>query len=148
MPEPGMDHIRVETRELEPGIWEIRIEGSLDWSNFAKVETAIEELFRKGIYRLVVNLQGTRYISSAGFGCFISSLDTALKNRGDIVFAATPPEIQDVFTILGLSKILRFAGDAPEAMAYFRKKAEAPPPVPGAGAPPTPGPEADPAAPA
>ncbi len=121
MPEPGMDHIRVDTREIEAGVWEIRIEGSLDWSNFAKVETAIEEIFRKGVYKLVVNLKDTKYISSAGFGCFISSLDTAMKNNGDIVFAATPPEIQDVFNILGLSKILRFAEDEKSALAHFKK---------------------------
>ncbi len=121
MPESRMDHIKVETREIEPGVWEIRIEGSLDWSNFAKVETAIEDIFKKGAYRLVVNLRETKYISSAGFGCFISSLDTAMKNNGDIVFAATPPEIQDVFNILGLSKILRFAEDEKAALAHFRK---------------------------
>ena len=121
MSEPGLDHIKVETREIEAGIWEIRIQGSLDWSNFAKVETSIEDIFRKGIYRLVVDLRETKYISSAGFGCFISSLDTAMKNNGDIVFTATPPEIQDVFNILGLAKILRFADDEKSALAHLRK---------------------------
>ena len=121
MADPGMDHIKVEGAELSAGVWELKIDGSLDWSNFAKVETAIEEIFKKGVYRIVVNLKGTKYISSAGFGCFISSLDTAMKNNGDIVFASTPPEIQDVFNILGLSKILRFADDTKAALAQFKK---------------------------
>ena len=122
MPDPGsMEHIRVDVSELAPGVWEIRIVGSLDWSNFAKVETSIEDLFRRGVYRLVVNLKDCRYISSAGFGCFISSLDTATKNGGDIVFASTPPEIQDVFNILGLAKILRFADSSQAALAQFKK---------------------------
>jgi anti-anti-sigma factor len=120
-PSGSMEHIKVSVAELTPGVWELRIEGSLDWSNFAKVETAIEDIFKKGIYKVVVNLKGTKYISSAGFGCFISSLDTAMKNNGDLVFAATPPEIQDVFNILGLSKILRFAEDEKAAVAQFRK---------------------------
>ncbi len=122
MTEAGMDNIKVESAELAAGVWEVRIEGSLDWSNFAKVETAIEDVFKKGVYRLVVNLRGCRYISSAGFGCFISSLDTAMKNNGDIVFASTPPEIQDVFNILGLSKILRFAEDEKAAAAQLGRK--------------------------
>ena len=121
MPEPGMENIKIGSSELSTGIWEIRIDGSLDWSNFAKVETAIEDIFRKNVFKVVVNLKGTKYISSAGFGCFISSLDTAMKNNGDLVFASTPPEIQDVFNILGLSKILRFADDAPAALAMFKK---------------------------
>jgi anti-anti-sigma factor len=121
MPEAGMEHIKVETGELSPGIWELRIEGSLDWSNFGKVESAIEEIFRRGVYKIVVNLREARYISSAGFGCFISSLDTAMKNNGDIIFAGTPPEIQDVFNILGLSKILRFADNEKLAVSQFGK---------------------------
>lgn len=115
------DHIRVESSELAPGIWQVKLDGSLDWSNFGMVEAAIESLFKKGIYKLVVNLKATKYISSAGFGCFIGSLDTAMKNNGDIIFAATPAEIQDVFNILGLSKILRFTDTAEEALALFRK---------------------------
>ncbi|HLF92638.1 MAG TPA: STAS domain-containing protein [Planctomycetota bacterium] len=121
MADSGMEHIKIESAELSSGVWQIRIEGSLDWSNFAKVETAIEDIFKKNVYKVVVNLKGTKYISSAGFGCFISSLDTAMKNNGDLVFASTPPEIQDVFNILGLSKILRFAEDAPAALALFKK---------------------------
>ncbi len=122
MPESGMENIRVETRDLSGGVWELRIEGSLDWSNFAKVESAVEDLFKRGIYRVVVNLKSCRYISSAGFGCFISSLDTAMKNNGDLVFAATPPEIQDVFNILGLAKILRFSETPEGALAQFKPK--------------------------
>ena len=120
MAEDRGEHIKVEAREIEAGIFELAIEGSLDWSNFARVETAIEEIFKKGVYKIVVNLRETKYISSAGFGCFISSLDTAMKNNGDIVFASTPPEIQDVFNILGLTKILRFADDEKEAIAQLK----------------------------
>ena len=121
MVESGMEQINIAALELQPGIYELRIEGSLDWSNFSKVEVALEEIFGRGVYRIVVNLRDARYISSAGFGCFIGSLDTALKNNGDIIFAATPPEIQDVFNILGLSKILRFAENADAALALFKK---------------------------
>lgn len=119
MGDAGKDQIQVTSREIQPGIIEVRIDGSLDWSNFTRVEAAINEIFQRGIYRLIVNLRGTTYISSAGFGCFISSLDVAMKNNGDIIFTATPPEIQDVFNILGLSKILRFAEDETAAVKQF-----------------------------
>ena len=121
MADSGMDHIKVEAAELAPGVYELRIDRSLDWSNFAKVETAIESIFSKNVYKIVVNLKHCKYISSAGFGCFISSLDTAMKNNGDLVFTSTPPEIQDVFNILGLSKILRFAENSNAAVALFKK---------------------------
>lgn len=124
MVDARMEQIKVTARELAGGVYELKIEGSLDWSNFAKVETAIDEIFKRNVFKVVVNLKDTRYISSAGFGCFISSLDIAMKNNGDIVFAATPPEIQDVFNILGLSKILRFADNQEQAIAYFTQAAK------------------------
>ena len=119
MTEVGKEQIRVSTQELHPGICEVRIEGSLDWSNFTRVEAVVNEIFQKGTYRLVVDLRGTTYISSAGFGCFISSLDVAMKNGGDIIFAAVPPDVFAVFTILGLDKILRFAEDEAAAVKQF-----------------------------
>ena len=122
MPEAGMQNIKIVTAEIAPGIHQISLEGSLDWTNFAQVEAALDDLFKKGIYKIVVNLRRTKYISSAGFGCFISSLDTAMKKNGDIIFAGTPPDIQDVFNILGLSKILRFAEDEKSALGLFGKR--------------------------
>ncbi len=122
MPETGMERIKVETTSIAEGVSQIRLEGSLDWSNFGQVEAAIDELFKKGCYKIVVNLAGAKYISSAGFGCFISSLDVAMKHGGDMIFAGTPPEIQDVFNILGLSKILRFADSEKAALEIFGVK--------------------------
>ncbi|MBI2932085.1 MAG: STAS domain-containing protein [Planctomycetes bacterium] len=116
-----MNEIKVLAAELESGLYELKIEGYLDWSNFSKVESAIEGIFQKGVYRIVVNLESTKYISSAGFGCFIDSLRTATDNNGDIIFAGTPPEIQDVFAVLGLSKILRFAESTGAARAMFKR---------------------------
>ena len=123
MAEPGGDSIKIETKELAEGVWEVGLEGSLDHSNFATVESAIKAIFKRGHYKIVINLKATKYISSAGFGCFISSLDTATKNKGDIIFAATPPEIQDVFNILGLSKIMKFAEDEKAALALLSDSA-------------------------
>ena len=122
MVDADMEQIKVLSREITSSVWELKIEGSLDWSNFAKVETAIEAIFKRKIYKVIVNLSGTKYISSAGFGCLISSLDTAMKNNGDFVFSSTPPEIQDVFNILGLSNILRFAENEQEALTLLNKK--------------------------
>lgn len=115
-----MEQIKIESRDLTGGVYGLKLEGSLDWSNFSKVEEAIQSIFRKGVYRIVVDLSETRYISSAGFGCFISSLNTAKEHSGEIVFASTPKEIYDVFHILGLSKILRFAENEKTALTLLK----------------------------
>ncbi|HEY3226302.1 MAG TPA: STAS domain-containing protein [Planctomycetota bacterium] len=122
MAEPGVNHLQVASKDLGAGVCEIKIDGSLDWSTYSRVEAAVTEIFRKGVFRIVINLKDTKYISSAGFGCFISSLDTAMRNGGDLIFSGVPKEIHEVFVILGLAKILRFADDAKQAETLLRAK--------------------------
>jgi len=122
MVEPAANHLLVASKELAAGVHELKIDGSLDWSTYARVEAAVTEIFRKGVFRIVINLKDTKYISSAGFGCFISALDTAMRNGGDLIFSGVPKEIHEVFVILGLAKILRFADDAKQAEALLRAK--------------------------
>lgn len=109
-------YIRVSTEKISKDIYELRIDGFLDFSNSEQVEQAIAKIFQEGIYKIVANLSQTKYISSAGFGCFIASIDTAIKHNGDIIFTSTPKEIEEIFQILGLSRILRFAKDREEAV--------------------------------
>ena len=112
--------INVTTREVTEKIHEVKIGGALDWSNFAKVEGAIDALFSRKLYNIIINLEAVKYISSAGFGCFIQSLDTATNNNGKIIFCGTPENIKEVFSILGLSNILTFADNEQEALAQFQ----------------------------
>ena len=115
-----MESLEIKTQELEPGIWELSVGGTLDWTNFSQVEENLSKVFEKKIYRIVVNLKDAKYISSAGFGSFISSLDIATKHGGDIVFTHTPSEIHGVFGILGLTKVLRFAETTDEAVEHLK----------------------------
>jgi anti-anti-sigma factor len=115
-----MENLEIKTGELEAGIWEVAVSGTLDWTNFTRVEEVLGGIFEKGIYRIVVNLKDAKYISSAGFGSFISSLDIATKHGGDLVFTQTPTEIHGVFGILGLTKVLRFAETSEEAVEHLK----------------------------
>ena len=115
----GEDQLYVHTREIRPGIHEVRIEGTLDFSNAGRLESVLNGLFQKGICRLVVNLSGLKYVSSVGLGCLISSLDVATQNDGNIVFTETPPDIQSVFNLSGLAQVLRFAENEAKAVEQF-----------------------------
>jgi anti-sigma B factor antagonist len=109
-------YIKVGSEKVAGDIFELKIDGFLDFSSSEQVEQALEGIFSQGVYKIIVNLAQTKYISSAGFGCFISSIDTAMKHNGDIIFTGTPAEIKEIFDILGLSKILRFTDRRDEAV--------------------------------
>jgi anti-anti-sigma factor len=109
----------IATREVSPGIGELRIIGSIGISSLALVEASFNDLFGKNLHRIVVNLSETRSVYSAGIGCFLAARDTAMKSGGDIVFVSTPPELRKLFAMLGLSRILRSAEDEPSALAQL-----------------------------
>lgn len=120
MNEDARQSLRIALSEPVPGVGHLRIVGSVDASNVLQLRTAIEGFFRSGIYRLVINLGEASYIASAGFGCFLTSLDGAREGGGHIVFASTPRSILKIFDIFGLSGILQFADDSEKALGFFR----------------------------
>lgn len=128
-PDGAADGLELETRAIGGGIARLDLGGTLDWSNYHRVDAELQRLFAERTYRIVVNLARVRLITSAGFGSFIGALDTALKNHGNIVFVNVPRDIQDVFQVLGLSRILTFAESEQEAIGKFSPR----PPRAGAG---------------
>ena len=109
----------LETAELTPTVWTIRIQGELDSSNLDRLKTAFDQIYSKKIYQIVINLEKTRYIASSGIGCLIGGFTTAIKNGGRMVMAATPLQVMEVFTLIGLRDVLRFAKDELSALDHF-----------------------------
>jgi anti-anti-sigma factor len=109
----------VETVELTPRIWCIRIKGEMDSSNLDRVKAAFDEIFGRKIYQVVVNLGKSKYVASSGIGCLIGGFTTAIKNGGRLVMASTPLQVMEVFTLIGLDGVLRFAKDEVSALDQF-----------------------------
>ena len=122
MADAGRDDLKVETFELAPGIWELKIAGSLDGTKVGKVDAAIDQVFAKGTYTLVVNLKEMTYVSSDGLGCFISSYVTSIKQGGRMVFMGASLDVREVFDLVGLTQILRFADNEETALRHLREK--------------------------
>jgi anti-anti-sigma factor len=111
--------LEIVTREMAPGVGELQIIGSIGVSGLIPLEAGFQELFGRGLYRVLVNLRETRTVFSAGIGCFLSARDEAMKHGGDLVFVSTPPELRKLFAMLGLSKFLRSAEDVESALAQL-----------------------------
>ena len=109
----------LETAELTPKVWTIRIHGEVDSSNLDRLKTAFDQIFSKKIYQIVINLEKTRYVASSGIGCLIGGFTTAIKNGGRMVMAATPLQVMEVLNLIGLSNVLRYAKDEKSALDQF-----------------------------
>ncbi|MBI2933683.1 MAG: STAS domain-containing protein [Planctomycetes bacterium] len=117
-----MDRIQTTVTDLGPGVCELCVHGAIDWANFERFKEAVDQIFKRKIYRIIVNLKGTDYISSTGVGCILGMLDTVAASKGEAIFVHVCPEVMNVFEVLGLSQMLRFASST-EAAADMLKTA-------------------------
>jgi anti-anti-sigma factor len=106
----------IETAELAPRIWGIRLNGEVDSSNLAALKTTFEQIFARKVYKIVLNLGAIKYLSSSAIGVIIGGFTTAVKNRGRLVLATTPQQVMEVLRLIGLETVLSFAADEGEAL--------------------------------
>lgn len=109
----------LETAELTPAVWSIRIRGQVDSSNLDRLKAAFDGIFARKIYKIVVHLGETQYLASSAIGCLIGGFTTAIKNGGRLVMASTPLQVMEVFRLIGLGTVLRFADNETAALDQF-----------------------------
>jgi len=103
----------------EKNVVVLGLKGALDAHTFEQFTTAVHELFDQGYYRLIMDLSGIEYISSAGVGVFFSSLSEARENDGMVVLMNISPSVRDVFNLLGLSQMFVIVEGREEALAQM-----------------------------
>ena len=116
-----MSLISVETTELAPGVWSIRLRGEMDASNLAQLKVAFSKIYAQKLYRIVLNLSEIKYLSSSAIGVIIGGFTTAVKNGGRLVLVATPPSVLEVLRLIGLGAVLSFAPDEKSALLKLEK---------------------------
>jgi len=115
-----MPAFQILKEKLTDGIVLLTVRGFLDAHTFEELEKAINDLFEAGTYKLVVDISGLDYISSAGAGVFIGAIGTAQENDGNIVLMKPGPNVKEVFDLLGLSQIFTFKDTREEAVRALR----------------------------
>lgn len=85
----------------------VRVDGSVDTLTADDLDNVISTLVRQKRTRLVIDLAGTQYISSAGWGIFISRLREAREDGGDLKLARMTAPVRDVYDLLELDGVLR-----------------------------------------
>lgn len=97
----------------------IKLRGTIETTNAAGLEEVLDRIIAGDCYRIVVDLGAVRYISSAGWGIFISEIKRIRRNGGDIKLAGMTPEVREVFDLLEFNSILKPFDDTKEALSDF-----------------------------
>jgi anti-sigma B factor antagonist len=114
----GID-VFVEEAAQNRGVSVLRVSGYVDTTTSPDLERRLQGLLREKRYHVVVDLARVEYISSAGWGIFISEIREIREQGGDLKLAGMIPDVREVFDLLEFENILQSYPDADLAVASF-----------------------------
>jgi anti-sigma B factor antagonist len=116
-----MEGIQVSVEKAGPqsDISIIRVGGYIDTTTSSELERALDSLLKAGVFRIIVDLGNVDYISSAGWGIFISEIKGIRERSGDLKLAKMIPDVFEVFELLEFHYILKAFDTIEEALYNF-----------------------------
>ena len=97
----------------------IAASGFIDTTTAPELEKKLEEQLALNKYKIIVNLENIDYVSSAGWGVFVSEIREIRENNGDLVLVNMSPDVYDVYELMEFSSILKSFDSLNEAVAGF-----------------------------
>jgi anti-anti-sigma factor len=98
--------VSVAPSSADQSVFIVRVDGQIDTLTADELDRVIGTLVRQKRTRLVVDLAGAQYISSAGWGIFISRLRETREDGGDLKLARMTAPVRDVYDLLELDGVL------------------------------------------
>ncbi|NIM19004.1 MAG: anti-sigma factor antagonist [Candidatus Latescibacteria bacterium] len=99
----------------------LQVSGYLDTTTAGELENALYNLLKRDQYKIVVDLSGVTYISSAGWGIFIGEIKEIRSNGGDLKLAGMIGDVHEVFQLLEFHSILESYPDTKSAVTAFKQ---------------------------
>jgi len=97
----------------------VKVAGYVDTMTSSELWKSLGNIFKDGIYNLVVDLGGVQYVSSAGWGVFVGEIRGIRERGGDLKIVHMSPEVYDVFEMLEFNHILQCYECIEEAINEF-----------------------------
>ncbi len=98
----------------------ITVSGRVDSSTAPQLAQALEVANDGGKYKLVVNMEGLEYMSSAGFRALLAAQRNCRRyNRGEVVLANVPERIRDALELAGFTELFKTFDNSLMAVGHF-----------------------------
>ena len=87
----------------------------LDNNNAHEMVTTISEALEAGYHYIILDMERLEFLSSAGVGSILGTVELAREAGGDIILCNASPTILHVLEVLDLSDYLTIIADQKEA---------------------------------
>jgi anti-sigma B factor antagonist len=97
----------------------ISAKGFIDTTTAPDLEKKLEEQLALNKYKIIVDLKNIDYVSSAGWGVFVSEIREIRENNGDLVLVNMSSDVYDVYELMEFSSILKSFDTVDDAISNF-----------------------------
>ena len=118
--------VSTETRGSQNQISLIKVGGFIDTTTSSEVERSLHNLLKQNRFNIIIDLGNVDYISSAGWGIFISEIKAIREHNGDLKLVRMIPDVYEIFELLEFHHILDVYDSVEEAVKKFEEGVQRP----------------------
>lgn len=98
----------------------VSVKGRVDSSTAPQFSQVLEKMNKNGQYRLVIDMTGLEYMSSAGFRALLAAQRACKRyNRGEVVLASVPTRVKEALELAGFTELFKTFDDSLSAVGHF-----------------------------
>ncbi len=98
----------------------VTVIGRVDSSTAPKLSESLDAIINAGRYKIVIDMAGLEYMSSAGFRALIAAQRNCKHfNRGEVVLANVPENINTALELAGFTTLFKIFKDLTSAVGNF-----------------------------
>jgi len=101
------------------GVTVLTLTGSIDAMTAPKINEFIQGHIAKGNLRLIADMSGVDYTSSAGLRVLLGAIKETRSQSGDLRLTGVQPNVQKVLTLSGFTNILKLFQTLEAAIASY-----------------------------
>jgi anti-sigma B factor antagonist len=109
------DHVEVKTQSLENAVV-FRPLGDIDLSRAPSLRLQLGEVQRSGTRRVIVDLEDVPYMDSSGVATLVEAMQTARREKTDLVLCGLQDKVRSVFQIARLDMVFTIVDTVDEAV--------------------------------
>lgn len=98
----------------------VMVSGRIDSFSAPQLAETLDGLVANGHYKIVLDMSGVEFMSSAGLRVMISTLKDCKKHKnGELVLAAVPERICSALDLAGFTPLFSIYDDTMDAVGHF-----------------------------
>ena len=113
-----MSNLSIETDNTQ-NISVMKVKGRVDSDTAPEFDNALSKLLNDNRKKIVLDLQGVDFLSSAGLRAMVKALKDAQKSGGDVRLASVSQPIEVILRTVGMMQMFKMFSTSEEAAVGF-----------------------------